>query len=406
VTAQAVRAADAVVEVYAAEVQRSLPRDCPVFDAHVHVGSDEDGASATVQELVAAFARHGVQGAFAFSPNETERTRSFRAANDRTLAAATESARVLVPYARLELGAGALEEAKRCLGLGARGLKLHTRAQPLVGNERELERVFSLAAGQRAPILVHGGLGMPPVADLLCDLVERTPDALLIVAHAGIGDPATFARRLGGHRGAFFDTSVWSPFDLLGAFAAIPPEQLLYGSDLPYGQLPNMLLLAIRVAAASGWSAPRTADMLGGSALRLAAGEAVSSPTRPVGLETIVLPIAALRVHGHVAAAMRTLWSRRSHTDDLISLALAACRAPRLEPALMGRLTTLLERARALWSQATAEHDEHERRSHNRTVFQLLHLADIDAVLTSCEIGTASRADENTELVGSTGRTP
>src|SRR5262245_27626031 len=272
-TSHIVEAAEALLDAYAEETCKALPAGRAVFDAHVHVGRDEDGASATVDELLAGFARYGVRGGFTFSLNDPDRTDSFRSANDRTLAAANESAGILVPFARLDLESEAVAEAERCFAHGARGLKLHTRAQQMAG-ERELRRVFAVAAAHRAPVLVHGGLGMPPVANLLCDVLEQTPGAILIVAHGGIADLATFAARLVGRQGAFFDTSVWNPFDLLAVAAAVPPEQLLYGSDVPYGQLPNMLMLVLGTAAAAGWGDTQTAAVLGATALRLAAREA------------------------------------------------------------------------------------------------------------------------------------
>src|SRR4029453_16304797 len=79
------------------------------------------------------------------------------------------------------------------------------------------------AAG-RVRSRARGGRGRPPIADDLARLVERFPDAQLIVAHAGIADLAAFADRLGGKAGVFFDTSVWSPLDLLGPYRLPRPR--------------------------------------------------------------------------------------------------------------------------------------------------------------------------------------
>ena len=45
-------------------------------------------------------------------------------------------------------------------------------------------------------------------------------------------------RLLAGKKGVFFDTSAWSPIDLLDFFRQVSPEQVLYASDFPYGQQP------------------------------------------------------------------------------------------------------------------------------------------------------------------------
>jgi uncharacterized protein len=404
-TAQAVASAEALVEARTEEVRGSLPRGSAVFDAHVHVGTDEDGASAPVEEVLAQLRDHRVRGAFAFSLNEPDRTGSFRAANDRTLAAAEQSGGVLVPFARLDLSADPCSEAERSFARGALGLKIHTRAQPLAGRERELERVFALAGDHRAPVLVHAGLGMPRVAELLCELAERTPDAILILAHGGIADLATFSERLAGRPGAFYDTAIWSPFDLLAVAAAVPPEQLLYGSDLPYGQLPDMLLLALRAAAVSGWTEEQVAAMLGANAARIAARRAGETPSRPVGLDSVRLGIGELRVHDYLAGAMRTLWSRRSRADELIALAEGACEGPGVDLAQRERAKALLAAARVLWLHAAGQ-PEDERRRLNRRVFQLLHLAEIELVLGACESEVAREESRPGKLADAGGRPP
>ena len=65
------------------------------------------------------------------------------------------------------------------------------------------------------PILIHGGRGLPPIAKGLGKLVERHPGVELIIAHAGIADMAGLAEVFDGRAGVFFDTSAWSPIDLL-----------------------------------------------------------------------------------------------------------------------------------------------------------------------------------------------
>ena len=79
----------------------------------------------------------------------------------------------LVPFVRLDLDETPIEEATRCLDLGARGIKLHPRAQRFLPDDPRLEPVFALAAERRVPILIHGGRGLPPIADSLGRLLDR-----------------------------------------------------------------------------------------------------------------------------------------------------------------------------------------------------------------------------------------
>src|SRR4029077_5433464 len=165
------------------------------------------------------------------------------------------------------------EEARRCLERGARGIKLHPRAQRFLLNDERLAPVFAIASEWRVPILIHGGRGLPPIADDLGRLVEAHPGTRLVIAHAGIADLAGLAANFAGKAGVFFDTSVWSPIDLLDFFRQISPEQVVYASDYPYGQQPSSVLIALRTARVAGLDDAQVRGMLSGNATRIAEGQ-------------------------------------------------------------------------------------------------------------------------------------
>src|SRR5256885_2964088 len=217
--------------------------------------------------------------AFMFCLDEPDRHPSFSAANDRTLAYAERSGGRLIPFVRLDLNESPLEEARRCPDAGARGIKLHPRAQRFQATDERLGPVFELAADRRVPILIHGGRGLPPIADGLRDLVERYPGATLIIAHAGIADLAHLAYAMSGRRGVLFDTSTWSPVDLLDFYRQVPPEQVVYASDFPYGQQPSSLLIAIKTARLAGYTDSQLRGMLGGNGNALADGRELPDPS-------------------------------------------------------------------------------------------------------------------------------
>src|SRR5919198_1738121 len=278
---EAVERARRLVAEYDGELRRLIPTGVDIFDAHVHVGRDIDGFVAPYDELMSVLARYGIGRAFAFCMDEPDRQPAFRAANDRTLAAAERSNGVLIPFARLDLAEEPVAEAKRCLDHGARGIKLHPRAQRFMLNDERLSPIFALAAERRVPILIHGGRGLPPIADHLRRLVERYPEAQLIIAHAGIADMAGLARCFSQKAGVFFDTSAWSPVDLLDFYRQVSPEQVLYASDYPYGQQPSSLLIALRTARLAGLNDHEVRNMLAGNANRIANGEGGPGPAGP-----------------------------------------------------------------------------------------------------------------------------
>jgi hypothetical protein len=288
----------------------------------------------------------------------------------------------LLPFVRLDLNESPLEEAARCLDQGARGIKLHPRAQSFLPDDPRLEPVFELAADRRVPILMHGGRGLPPIADGLARLLDRHTPPALIVAHAGIVDLAAMARNFSGRPGVFFDTSVWSPLDLLDLFRLVSPEQVLYASDYPYGRQPNSLLMAVRTARASGLDDDLLRAMLGGSAARLADGLDPMPLTPPRGSDEVTYPLTFARIHQYLSMAASMLWLRQaSDSYGILGLALNACdeRANGHQEGTE-RIRKLLLVTRDLWEAAASIEDEAQQRRATRGAFRLLHLANVLAV--------------------------
>ncbi len=369
-----------LVASYEAEVVRLLPEGAELFDAHVHVGRDIDGMVAPLDDLLATFAHANIKRAFAFCMDEPDREPGFRAPNDRTLAAAEASGGVLIPFVRLDLTHEPVEEAIRCLDLGARGIKLHPRAQSFSLTDDRLAPIFALAAERRVPILIHGGRGLPPIADELERLVDGHPGAQLIIAHGGIADLGALSSAFGGRPDVFFDTSVWSPIDLLDVYRRFSPEQALYASDYPYGQQPTALLIAVRVGRAAGLSDRQLVGVLGETASKIADGEPVPAFSTPSEKRTIEQPVSFARIHGYLTMATALLWSRQPDTIGALGLALNACYERDGYGEERERIAELLACARDLWPFALEPEDETERIRLRRATFRLIHLADIEAV--------------------------
>ena len=386
---EALERARSLIARYEDELERLIPDGAELFDAHVHVGRDIDGFVAPYEDLVDFLQRYGVTRAFAFCMDEPDREPAFRAPNDRTLAAAERSNGLLIPFARLDLSHGPIEEARRCWGLGARGIKLHPRAQGFHLDDERLAPVFEFAAEHRVPILIHGGRGLPPIAEHLRQLVDAYPEAQLIIAHCGIADLAGLSACFAGRRGVFFDTSAWSPIDLLDFFARIPPEQVLYASDYPYGQQPGSLLLALRTARAAGLDEEEIRDMLGRSAARIADGEPAREPTEARGKPTLEQPLTFARIHGYLAMAAPLLWTRQTDTIGVLGLALNACAERDGLVEERERIAELVAAARDLWRTVPQAEDDAERIFLGRYTFRLIHLADILTMTATAETANA-----------------
>jgi uncharacterized protein len=373
----ALERARGLVALYDEELARLIPAGAELFDAHVHVGRDIDGFTAPYEALVTFLGRYGVGRAFAFCMDEPDREPAFRAPNDRTLEAAERSNGLLLPFVRLDLGEAPVEEARRCLDRGARGIKLHPRAQRFLLNDERLAPVFELAAERRVPILIHGGRGLPPIADHLRRLVDAYPEAQLIIAHAGIADLAALSECFAGRAGVFFDTSVWSPIDLLDMFARVSPEQVLYASDFPYGQQPGSLLLSLRTARLAGLEEEEIRNLLARSAARIADGEPPLPTTAPKGRRTLEQTLTFARIHHYLAMATPLLWTRQADTIGVLGLALNACAERDGRAEVRERIAELVATARELWRTLPEAEDDPDRVELSRYTFRLIHLADI-----------------------------
>ena len=374
--------ARAIVASWDDELRRELPESVRLFDAHTHLGNDIDGMVGSYEELTSTLDRYGFETAFVFCMDEHDREPAFTVPNDRTLAYAEQSQGRLVPFVRLDLTTRPLEEAKRCLDLGARGIKLHPRAQAFALDDERLQPIFALAVERDVPILIHGGRGLPPIAENLETLVERNEGVQLIVAHAGIADMAGLAGRLGGRPGVFFDTSVWSVLDLLDLYRQVSPEQVLYASDYPYGRQPNSLLVSVRTAKLAGFDDKQLRLMLGGSARRIAERRDLEPLSVPRGMTSLVQPLTFARIHQYISMAVPMLWLRQRDALGTIGLAVNASRERgNGHPEQAERIQELLVTAQELWREG-AERTDDGRVSAYRAAIQLVNLADMVSLTT------------------------
>jgi predicted TIM-barrel fold metal-dependent hydrolase len=369
-----------LVDHWHRELGKLLPADADIFDAHLHLGHDIDGMIGDYEQLIELMDSYGISRAFMFCLDEPDRHPSFTAANDRTLAYAERSNGRLIPFVRLDLNESPIEEARRCLDAGARGIKLHPRAQKFTATDERLGPVFELAAERRVPILIHAGRGLPPIADGLRTLVERNPGTTLILAHAGIADMQALAACMRGRRGVFFDTSTWSPVDLLDFYRQIPPEQVVYASDYPYGQQPSSLLLAVKTAVRAGYDEDQLRLMLAANANALADGEELPEPTEPMGTETIAMPLQIARIAQYLSMATPLLWSRQPDQVGVLGLAINTCAERNGHGEEIDKIRELLEAARDLWSTVPEIEEEVEARQTMRLTHRLVHMAQIEAI--------------------------
>jgi uncharacterized protein len=320
---------DVAMAPFVAEVERLRPRDAEVIDAHTHLGLDEDGRSLTLEQLLEQLDAADVRRACVFPLHDPDRHPSYRVPNDRVLAWAGEAEGRLVPFCRLDPAEDAVRESERCLAAGARGIKLHPRAQDFVFDGKELDEVFALAERAAVPILIHAGRGLPPLAEGLVDLALRHPGAVLILAHGAICDQGILTSRLADHPGVLYDISCFFPLDVIELFARAPAERIVFASDPPYGQPATTLYMALRVAAKARLDGEAMRAMLGGTMAALIDGQPLPAVRPPRRGPTIEMSGRLVRVYGYASLVGPALFSGAiDQARAMLDMALAACRDP------------------------------------------------------------------------------
>ena len=265
-------------------MRAELPQDVEIFDAHTHLGLDIDGMAGDLDELLRVQRTYGITGAFVFCLDEPDRHPASAPPNDRTLAWAGRARARSFPSSGSTSARARSRRRARCLDPGARGIKLHPRAQKFLLDDERLAPVFELAADRKVPILIHGGRGLPPIADELARLMDRY-EPQLIIAHAGIADLAALASHFSGRPAS----SSTPPSGARSTCSTCTGSSRPSRCSTPRTTRTGPAIVAVRLAPNRPDGGPRRRQlhaMLGGNARRIAAGEEALPLSPPRGPQT------------------------------------------------------------------------------------------------------------------------
>jgi predicted TIM-barrel fold metal-dependent hydrolase len=300
-------------------VQDTGPLD--LYDAHTHIGrNDPDGYRQEPDELVAALEPAGARGVV-FPMHEPD---GYREANDAVLAAAAAHPDRLVAFCRVSPHDNALAEARRALDAGARGIKLHPRAEQFGMDEPVVAELVALAHERAVPVLIHAGRGIPALGENTVRLAERHPDTRLILAHAAISDLAWLWRVLPQHPNVLIDTAWWNPVDLVALCALAPPANVVWASDSPYGRPLPGAVIALRCALQAGLTPAQVRGVAGGTIARVLDGLPQEDLGPPPGPPRAPLDLLLERVVSNLSAAFGRLAGATDATEP-VALARLSC---------------------------------------------------------------------------------
>jgi uncharacterized protein len=298
-----------------------------LFDAHTHIGqNDPDGMKQRPDELLDVLQAARARGAFVFPMHEPD---GYPPANDAVLAAARESGGLLVPFCRINPHTdGALAEAERCLDAGARGIKFHPRAEQFTLDHPSVRSLVAIANERSLPVLIHAGRGIPALGLHAVQLAGEFPDARLILAHAAICDLSWIWRVAPDHPNLLFDTAWWMPADLLTLFSLVPPGQILFASDAPYGAPAMSAAFMLRSALQAGLSADQIRSIASEQSLRIATGAPLEPCGPPIGEREHAPHLLLDRVAAFLMLGAIATFRNNEGGPEMLALARLACDVP------------------------------------------------------------------------------
>jgi uncharacterized protein len=298
-----------------------------LFDAHTHLGqNDPDGMKQTPEELLEMLGAAGARGAFVFPMHEPD---GYPPANDMVIAAAAASDGLLTPFCRVSPHAGnAAAEAERALAAGAQGIKLHPRAEQFTLDHPAARELAAIAHERELPILIHAGRGIPALGTHVVGLAEEFPGARFILAHAGVCDLSWIWRPAADLPNLLFDTAWWMPADLQTLFALVPPGQILFASDAPYGHTLGSAVTQIRSALQVGLSPAQIRSIGSEQSLRIAAGEPLLPAGPAIGESERTSHLLLDRVAEYIMLGAIATMRGAEGGPEMLALARMACDVP------------------------------------------------------------------------------
>ncbi|KHO46108.1 MAG: hypothetical protein QS98_C0005G0055 [archaeon GW2011_AR3] len=235
-------------------LKTEAPRDFEVWDCHTHIGTDRDGLSLEAEKLLQLMKISKLQKCVAFPFDEVAAGEDFHAPNDRIYKAFMKYPDRIIPFFRINPNFPAWKnEAVLRKSQGFKGIKLHPRAQKFKILDPKAKEVFGWASENKIPILMHTGLGMGKIGLDVRKLLSEFGSLRLIFGHAGIADLDNVidAVRSVDNRHVYFETSVVKAYDLIDLIDRVEADRIIFGSDVPYGDMEAGVQLLKDIAEAA-----------------------------------------------------------------------------------------------------------------------------------------------------------
>lgn len=237
-----------------------------VVDCHCHVGEGHE-YSQSVEELLGEMDAHGVDRAVV-CPVDRCIAVDNREGNDFVLDAARAHPDRLYAFATANpwYGDRAVDELRRAVGEGARGIKVHPSLQGFVLCDELVYPLAELAEELGVPMFFHTGTPAYSLPTQLVQLAMRYPRVRFIMGHMGSTDFKLEATAAAAQvDNVYLDTSWILPGLVTSAVSVVGAERVLFGSDSPL----STLGIEVRCKRAAGLSDDEREKVMGLNVLRL-----------------------------------------------------------------------------------------------------------------------------------------
>src|SRR5262249_47030939 len=125
-----------------------------------------------------------------------------------------------------------------------------------------------------------------------------------------------------------FDTAWWMPADLQALFSLVPPGQILFASDAPYGATTMSSVFQLRMALQSGLSHEQTRSVASRQALAIADGEPLLSVGPAPGERDAASHVLLDRVSAFLMLGAIATMRGSEGAPEMLALARQSCDVP------------------------------------------------------------------------------
>jgi len=210
-----------------------------IVDCHVHIGTGVYQACQP-EKLLACMDASGVDRAVV-CPVDRNLAVDNAEGNDYVLDAAAKYPDRFIAFATANpwYGARAIEELRRAVQAGARGLKLHSKLQGFTISDDIVNPLIEVAGEHSLPVFVHSGTMVCAEPLQIAMLARRYPSVNFIMGHSGATDFWNdMIPGITDVKNIYLDTSLNNPSSIERYCDTMGPERLCFGTDFPQNTYP------------------------------------------------------------------------------------------------------------------------------------------------------------------------